>query len=212
MEVRALKDLVILVADKNMEFSVTGLLSRYPSLGFRELSAEVFVHPHKDPGCLLRGHEFLRPFTRQYRHALIMLDREGSGREEMAREELEKEIESRLHSSGWSDRAAAVVLDPELEVWVWSDSPVVDLALGWKGRKPHLREWLISEGYLAPTQSKPKRPKDAVERALRISAKRRSSAIYLELAQRVGLARCSDPAFVKLRTILRAWFAAGTQT
>jgi hypothetical protein len=31
-----------------------------------------------------------------------------------------------LFTSGWENRAAAVVLDPELEIWVWSDSPEVE--------------------------------------------------------------------------------------
>ena len=55
-------------------------------------------------------------------------------------ENLETEAEQRLSSSGWDDRAVAIVLDPELEIWVWSDSPEVDDVLGWRGRIPRLAD------------------------------------------------------------------------
>ena len=47
----ARKDLVVLVADKNMEFALRGLFSRTPSFGIHPVTADVFVHPEKDPGC-----------------------------------------------------------------------------------------------------------------------------------------------------------------
>ncbi len=200
-------DLVVLVADKNMEFAVKGILGRTQALGIRELMPVVHVHPEKDPGCLLRGHEFLSLFCNQYAHAIIMLDFEGSGREETDRERLELEIEKRLSQSGWGDdRAAAVVIGPELEMWVWSDSPQVDAVLGWQGKSPELRTWLKAKGLLQEEEAKPERPKEAMELALRAARKPRSSALYLQLARQVSMARCVDPAFLKLRTILQAWF------
>jgi hypothetical protein len=200
------KDLVILVADGQMEFAVRGLLTRNQGIGFQALSVDIHVHPNKDPGCLLRGHDFLRPFYRQYRHAIIMLDREGCGKERTARQDLESEIEQRLSTAGWGDRAAAVVLDPELEIWVWSDSPKVDDVLGWTGRSPRLAEWLRQEGYAVSGQSKPSHPKKAMEEALRLARKGRSSAIFLELAKHVGVNRCIDPAFLKFKGLLQQWF------
>ncbi len=206
----AVKDLVVLTADRQMEFAVRGLLTRGPSLGFRGLSADFFAHPERDPGCFLRGHDFLRPFCRQYHHAIVMLDREGCGRSDWPRQRLEREIEDRLAASGWDNRAAAVVLDPELEVWVWSDSPEVDSVLGWAGRQPRLADWLRAEGHLRPSENKPHDPKRAVEQALRIVRKQRSSAIYLHLAERVSVQRCVDEAFLKFETLLQEWFGGGT--
>jgi len=202
----AVKDLVVLVADGQMKSAVEGLLTRGRSLKCRDVSSDIYVHPAKDPGCLLRAHDFLRPFCRQYHRAVVMLDREGSGREGLPREELEAEIEQRLSTSGWGERAAAIVLDPELEIWVWSDSPEVDAALGWSGRTPSLAAWLVSQGYRVPGQHKPQEPKKAMEEALRIARKQRSSAIYLRLAQRVSIQRCADPAFTKFKTVLQRWF------
>lgn len=203
-----LQDLVVLVADKNMEFAVKGILGRFPALKIREVIPVVHVHPEKDPGCLLRGHEFLSLFQNQFAHALILLDREGCGQEKIDRETLEIEIESRLSQSGWDGRVAAVVIDPELEMWVWSDSPQVDAVLGWQGKNPELRSWLKTKNFLQEGQAKPARPKEALESVLRMARKPRSSSLYLQLAKQVGLERCVDPAFAKLKTILQTWFPA----
>jgi hypothetical protein len=141
----------------------------------------------------------------------VIFDREGCGRQQLGRELLETEVEQRLAASGWGDRAAAVAIDPELEIWVWSDSPEVDAALGWSGRDPSLSNWLVAEGFRNANERKPREPKRAVEEALRIARKRRSSAIYEQLAKRVGLQRCADVAFLKLTATLQRWFGtAGT--
>ena len=200
------KDLVILVADKNMEFAVRGLLSRAESLGARRPEVDVYVHPERDPGCLLRGHEFLRHFVNTYRHALLMFDREGCGQETVTRAQLESSVETQLSQSGWQNRATVIVFDPELEVWVWSDSPHVDEALGWSGRQPDLRTWLVTVGCSVNKTAKPARPKEAVCKALKLARKPRSSSTYLQLAERVSLARCVDPAFHKFTTTLLRWF------
>jgi hypothetical protein len=78
--------------------------------------------------------------------------------------------------------------------------------LGWRGRKPPLRQWLTAQGYLQEKEVKPQRPKEAMEKALRLAGKKRSSAIYARLARKVSLSRCVDPAFVKLRETLQSWF------
>lgn len=200
------KDLVILVADRNMEYAIKGLLGRTKAFIIREVTSEIYVHPGHDSGCLLHGCDFLRPFVNQYNHALIVLDHEGCGQEEKTRIELEKNIETQLAASGWNDRAAAIVIEPELENWVWSDSPHVDSVLGWQGIMPDLKTWLTSKGFLNDSLCKPKHPKKAMEEALRKTQKARSSAIFLHLAQKVSIDRCNDPAFLKLKKTLSAWF------
>lgn len=199
------KDLVMLVADRNMEYAVKGLLTRSKAIKMREVTPDIYAYPWHDSGCLLHGADFLRPFAKQYNHALIMLDHEGCGQEQnKSRTELENSIEGQLANSGWHDRAAAIVIEPELENWVWSDSPHVDYVLGWEGKDPDLRNWLTTQGFLNGSQGKPVPPKKAMEEALRKVQKARSSALFLQLAQKVSIDRCTDPAFIKLRTTL--WF------
>lgn len=200
------KDLVCLVADKNIEQSILALLHRSRALRIRQVTHEVLVHPEHDPGCLLRSPEFLRSFANRFAHALVLFDREGCGRDEDSRTKIEQDLEERLSRAGWEERAVAIVLDPELEAWVWSDSPHVAAALGWTGRVPDLRSWLRDHDLLDSESPKPGQPKKAVEQALRIARKPRSSALYRQLAREVGLARCVDPSFSKLKETLRHWF------
>lgn len=202
------QDLIILVADKDMEQSIAGVCSRPEALGVRAFSSRILVHPARDPGCLSEGVEFLRPFQRQFAHALLIFDRMGCGRESQSRTELEYALEGKLRISGWEGRAGVVVIDPELEAWVWSDSPHVDRILQWQDRRPSLREWLVDQKFLLPDGEKPVRPKEALEDALRVVRLPRSSAIYRQLAQEVSLSRCTDASFLKFKTTLQEWFLA----
>ncbi|MGE5342922.1 MAG: methylation-associated defense system protein MAD4 [Candidatus Omnitrophota bacterium] len=199
------KDLIILTADKDMEFSIKGILERTESLRIRKINFNVFNHPHRDPGCRKNAINYLRQYV-DYNYALVVFDKEGCGKEESAREELEKKIEEELFENGWKDRSAVIVIDPELENWLWSDSPEVEAALGWTGKSPSLREKLREKGYLIGNAVKPYPPKTAVEYALKESHKPRSSSIYYQIASKVSFQRCQDPAFIKLQQKLCEWF------
>jgi hypothetical protein len=185
-----------------MKVAIQAILQRPEALGIRPLSADVFVHVHRDPGILNGAHEFLAPLAAHYKYALVMFDRKGCGREEYAGD-LGQEVQSRLDSGGWGQRSAVVVIDPELEVWVWSDSPHVPEVLGLSSEN---LETLLSTKYRPPGQAKPDNPKEAMEEALWKSRTPRSSSIYSRLAQEVSLERCKDKAFVRLRTCLQEWF------
>ncbi|MFN3325002.1 MAG: hypothetical protein ACK5AZ_16015 [Bryobacteraceae bacterium] len=135
-----MKDLLILTADKNTQFAIEGLLSRPAALGIGTIQSwEILVHARRDPAVFRGSHEFLRPHLRRARYALVVFDREGCGGDKRSREELEGIVQSRLDSNGWHGRASVVAIDPELEAWVWSNSPEVDAALGWGNRNPQLR-------------------------------------------------------------------------
>lgn len=197
--------MVILVADKNMEFAVRGILSRPRALGLRDISFDIFVHPERDPGCLNRGSDFLSSFFRSHRHALILLDYAGCGRETEKPEALEQGIEKVISRLGW-EGCAAIIIAPELENWVWSDSPHVDEIVGWAGRQPSVRQWLGKCGQWPDQSSKPPEPKEALETAMREVRKQRTSAIYYDLATKASLEQCKDRAFMKLKDTLRTWF------
>ena len=203
------KDLVVLVADKNMEAAVEALLARPGALQIKPLTFRVHRHPHHDPGCRSKPHAVLtRQLADSFRYALVLFDREGSGGESLLVTELEARVVTHLGTVGWTERAAAVAIDPELEIWIWSDSPHVAAGLGWQGRKPTLRDWLRLQGTWKIGEAKPRKPKEAVESALREVQKIRSSARYRQIAQRVNLGACSDASFARFRSCLQAWFPA----
>lgn len=189
-----------------MEFALKGILKRYTDRNKVEISFNVYPHPDHDPGCFAASHSFLRPFSNSHKHACVILDHDGSGQEPRSRTNIETDIEKRLGECGWEGRAAAIAIQPELEQWVWSESPHVSEILGWQDRTPNLKEWLKARGFLTPPSVKPSEPKLAVAEALRIACKGRSSTLYSQLAERVSLDHCTDPAFRKLWTTLLLWF------
>jgi hypothetical protein len=200
------KDLLILVADSCMENAVAGLLARRRALQIRSIDYDIDVHPHRDPGCLNKADVFLRPFSESYDHAIVMLDHDGCGREEDSPEEIENDVTEQLRGTGWGDRARTLVLAPELEVWVWSDSPEVDRCLGWSGRLPDLRQWLAQKGLWREDREKPADPKPAMKAALREAGKAFSASIFRELARKVSVNRCTDRTFLRFKNILQEWF------
>jgi hypothetical protein len=206
MSDESLSDLIVLTPGKDEAAALEGLFTRHTALGIRRFQYSIDRHEDRDPGCRLRSGDYLRPFARQYRHALMLFDHEGCGAEQVPAERIEATVEQQLTASGWAGRAACIVIEPELENWLWSDSPHVDEVLGWSGRTPGLRQWLCQEKYLDRGAAKPARPKEATEAAMRVVRKHRTSVLYRQLAERVSLDQCRDRAFLKLKRVLREWF------
>lgn len=200
-----MKDLVVLVPDKNVYSGIDGLLSRHESLNIKQISYEIFVHPLHDPGVYDDAANFLRQFSNQYLYALVFVDYEGSGQEQTLPGDIAIKVRKEIERNGWSNRVEVIVFDPELEIWVWADSPHTASALGWNSF-PGLKNWLTQQGFWAQNAAKPQRPKEAVEIALRKKRIPRSSSIYQEIAQNVSLIGCQDDSFIKFKNILQQWF------
>jgi len=201
-----MKDLIVLLADKDAENALQTLLrERTDALGIRPLEFDVFAHPQHDPGVLRDAPALLRARQPGYHHALVLLDREGCGREQQARAELEDEIQQRLNQSGWADRSAVIVLDPELESWVWQPTSRVAQVLGWKTWQ-ELSAWASKSGRWEDGEAKPSRPKELMQAALREKQIAWSSSLFAQLAQSVSTRRCADQQFGRLVEVLRRWF------
>ena len=69
-----MKDLIVLVADKNMQYAVKGALERPESLGIRNITFEIITHTNRDPGVRKTGAELLRLQKKLFRHALMILE------------------------------------------------------------------------------------------------------------------------------------------
>lgn len=204
-------DLIVLVADKSQSETIEALLSRrHHSLGISQsLSYKVLIHPRRDPGCFLASVPVLQPFVEIARYALVVFDLEGSGQEGRSRNEVQDDLADRLSQEGWRNRVSVLAIDPELEVWVWSDSPHVSSVLGWEGQDPDLRTWLFANNLWLENQVKPRRPKECMEKALRKVGVRYSSALFRQLAESVSLEKCQDSSFQELKAILVGWFGMG---
>ncbi len=200
-----MKDLVILVPDKNVKFAIDGLLSRYDSLQIKQISYDIFIHPHHDPGIYHQAVKILQPLIKDYHFALVFLDHEGSGQEKISSAEIVRKIHGELERNGWLHRVEVIVFNPEVEIWVWTESPHTAAALGWNSYS-ELKAWLIQNEIWKQNTPKPERPKKALEMSLKIKRIPRSSSIYQEIARKVSLNKCQDDSFSNFRNILQKWF------
>ena len=203
------KDLVVLVADSHQEQTVaTLLIERWQALGIRQLAINIdfdIYSLRNDPGVFHRAGGFLAVFARQYEHALVLIDAEWEGGP-VSTEEIEEKIQDDLNRNGWEGRSAVVVIDPELEIWVWSTSSHVPRIVGMDRRR--IKDLGHQTGYWQAGETKPSRPKELLKKVLRRTKKTKySGALFRQLAEQVGLKRCQDSSFRHFCEVLQGWFA-----
>lgn len=206
MNTQAPLDLIVLVADADAEAGIGALLKRHEALQIRPIQFKILRHPGHDAGAYREAPEVLRPYLNQADYALVIFDREGCGKETFAATAIENDVEKRLAANGWQKHnqlcAGVIVLDPELEAWVWTKSPHVAGVIGLD--QSRLNALLGSVPCNAA--GKPERPKEALQKALRLAKKPVSPALYQKLAENVSLTGHTERAFHKLVSLLRTWF------
>jgi hypothetical protein len=196
-------DLVVLVADKNMEYALRAGLERHEALGIRPISFHVVQHAERDSGVRTTGAQLVGLERRNFTHALVILDHEGSGADVLP-EVLEEQLDRQL-TAQWGSQAKAIVIHPELEAWIWGSDNALKQLLNWP-YETGIRDWLEERDYEISADWKPKRPKEALESVLQACRIPRSSAIYRKIAERISISRCTDPAVGRLRAQLSRWF------
>ena len=204
------RNLIVLVADSQQKQTVaTLLIERHQCLGIQrvsvDISSDILSHPRHDPGVFHEAGDFLSVFAQRYEHALVFIDVEWSG-SPVNVEEIEKKIQNDLNRNGWEGRSAVIAIDPELESWVWSRSDKVPRLLGMD--REGIKNLGHQTGYWRAGDTKPSRPKELLEEVLRSTGKRRSAALFRQLAEKVSLSECQDSSFRRFREILQGWFPA----
>ena len=199
-----MQDLVVLVADKNMQFALQGALDRPQALGIRPLTYEFRSHMGRDGGVRTTGADVLARETTRFNHALMLLDFEGCGQENDDALTLETQLDQKLNTA-WGDRAKAIVIAPEVDVWLWGNDNALREILHWP-REESIRDWLREKGFSFTADGKPVRPKEALDAMRPVHKQPRSSAMYEKVTKRISLKKCTDSAFIRLRTQLESWF------
>ena len=188
-----------------MEFTVRAALERHRALGIRPVTFDVIHHPQKDGGVRNSGVQMLNLQMGRYEHGLILLDWEGCGSRHAEPVHEEESLNQELKST-WGDRARAIVIEPELDVWIWGSDQALVPVLEWR-QEISIREYVQSRGFELEENQKPRRPKEAFESLLALQKLSTSASLYQEIASRISLAKCSDPSFIRLKEILWRWFA-----
>jgi hypothetical protein len=207
-----MRDLFILTADNTMTHVLRSFFKRSGfahSLGCGSFSIDVLadimnIPGFTDGGLHTRANELLLPYLDTHRHAIIMLDKHFGG--ERPANEVRTEIEENLQRSGWNTtgpEAAVVVIDPELEVWLWQDNIHVESALR---ALSGLRQKLQRDGIWPEGQAKPNQPKETMLAQIRANRVGTPTPAYCKIASSVSLRGCSDASFDSFRNQLQTWF------
>jgi hypothetical protein len=202
-----MRDLVVLAADKSIQFALRGALSRAEALGIRPITFDFRVHAGRDGGARSSGADVLRSQRRLFGHSLLVLDFEGCGaRAGQTALDVEAELDAEL-SLVWQGQAKAIVIDPELETWVFGSDNALQTALAWPLHQS-IRAWLRERGHSIGAHGKPVAPKAAFDALVAVHKMPRSSAIYESITSLISLATCQDAGFQRLRSTLQRWFRA----
>ena len=198
--------LIILVADLDIENCVREVILRLQSskevLPFQ---FKIVRHPLRDPGCYSNPQEYLRSYLHSHQFGMVLLDRDGSGKEKEASDVIESTIASKLDRNGWMGRSACMVIEPEIENWLWVASDAVAKILGWSEMSA-LRAYLESNGFWPNDISKPPKPKEAIQFAMRKSGTRFTPAIHQSIAAKASFKSCSSPSFQKFKDTIVHWY------
>ena len=133
----------------------------------------------------------------------MILDAEWEGSPGASK--IKEHITSNLIHSGWKeDRCQVIVIDPELENWIWQRNDHVAKSLGLDSANDFPR--LIDGNTWPNDQAKPVNPKETLEGLLRQNRIPRSSAIYKQITSKVSVGKCQDSSFQELQSTLHIWF------
>ena len=203
-----------IVADKNIEFTFRGFLERdafHQSLRcgafeFRSDQDLLVAVGKNDPGLYAQAGQYASGARATHDHLVIALDADWHGSPGAAA--IRTGIQAACERETWPrEDVCVVVLDPEIEEWIWQDNPNVERAVGHRG-PTNLRADLATSGDWPLTSPKPPRPKEVLEQVVRKNREPRSSALYRRIAAQVSVGKCVSPSFHHLLEALRRWYPA----
>ena len=162
--------------------------------------------PQWIPGTYTTGEELMRPFQKTHRHAVLMLDAQWDGSPGAAA--IRTDLSNRILVTGWpADAFKVIVIEPELEAWIWQRNQRLATALKFGSVAEMVKAVHDAKVDWPNGQAKPSRPKEALEAVA--TRKRKigySSALHRAITTTISLAGCRDNAFLELRQTLQRWF------
>jgi len=206
------RDCIFLLADLGMVAAFQGFFSRqnfHYTLGtapfrFDPKQDIICDRAGNDPGVYTRAHELLRPYQSSHQHAVIVLDNAWDGSPGV--DKIRVDISSKMEQVGWDrNRFVVIVIDPELEAWMWQDNPHIAKAFRFD-KSPSLRMWLYKQGLWPLNSPKPPDPKLAFEKTLKVSKAKIPSVVFKKICSEVSVKHCVDEAFGLLKSTLQNWF------
>lgn len=208
-----MRDCLFLVADKSIEAMIAGFLSSdnfHLKIGCNYFKFEQkhdlrVAHGKNDPGIYTIANELLQPYYKTHRRVIVILDAAWNGSPGAIK--INEQVKNHCRNAGWNDdNHCVIVIDPELENWIWQNNINVCKELGSKDSYETLKAELVTHKFWLREHSKPNQPKEAVEYILKKNRIPVSAALYKNIAMKVTTKNCTDAAFLKLKTTLIQWF------
>jgi hypothetical protein len=211
-----MRDCMFYVADQNMAETFKGFLTRpqfHLSLScspfeFDPLYDLARAEGKTDGGLWRHAGSLCKGYLHTHRRLVICLDRDFGG--SPGQVQIRTDIETQLLNVGWdATNFKVLVIDPELEQWIWQNNVHVESALNHKGGQS-LREMLAASGDWPTGNAKPIDPKKVLERIVTQNLRgNRSSTLYSKISSRVSVGGCQDVEFIALKQQLQTWFPVG---
>lgn len=212
-----MRDLILHLADRHMEDGFRAFFARddwHHVLGCARFGIDpgsledIFRRGgHTDGGLWQHAHDNLAPFRQRYRHAMIVLDADFDPHP--GAESLVREISANLLAAGWPEDAfRVVVIDPELEAWLWAPNVNVAMAFGHDDFK-EMQRMLAERNLWDEASPKPNDLKEARDVAAKLGGRRTAGPIFRSVF--AGISRracdlCEESGFRSLRAALQTWF------
>ncbi len=209
-----MRDVIFHLADGQMRACFEAFFSREKfnmSLACREFDVDVQkdilqVPGQTDPGLYDNAHENLELFKSQYNHAMIVLDRQWNDSSKTP-SDIEQHITANMQRAGWTrERFEVVVIDPELETWLFQEKDIFLNAFRYHDGARALRDQLDETGHWPKGQAKPTDPKATIGRALHLGKSASPTVLFSKVCSRISVKDCQDTAFLKFKRTLRCWF------
>jgi hypothetical protein len=158
-----------------------------------------------DGGVHRRAHDLLRPYLPSHQNAVVMLDKKFGG--QLPAAIVRDQILDNLLRNGWSAECVeVVVIDPELEVWLWQRGNAHVARVFLYNGSVSLEAFLEAEGFWSAAALKPVRPKEAARLLLQRYRGGVPIVVYARIIENISVRGCRDPAFNLLAAALRRWF------
>ncbi len=212
-----MRDVIFHLADEHMEKGLKAFFARgnwHYAIGCRRFAIDpsdendIYRVPgHTDGGIWKHAANNLRPFREQYQYAVIILDADFEPHP--SPQQLRADISADMIASGWpTDRFTVIVIEPELEAWLWSPNQTVATAFGHENFD-QLRARLAAENLWDNGQPKPNDLKRARDRAAKLGGKKTGGPIFKGVFSAISNRACNlcvEPGFKAMRTALQKWF------
>ena len=236
-----MKPLLIFAADSECAATLRGFFERrkfHTSLGCGPIELDgiafnpeqdIRVHPEHDPGMYTDPHTVLQAERKSFQYALLILDEAWEGSPPAAK--ILSDIEGLVQTRAYWDRPRfeVILIQPELEAWIWQRNPNVAEAFEFSGGDAELWRFLAAQALrldkdkkkhrfipanplaqLSPAWSankpKPENPKGLAEALSHHCQSGPASGIFNEISSTISVKGCKDLAFLRLRDTLRRWF------